>query len=435
MRQESTYRGAVHRLRLLPLAVAAAVAGGVLPLAVPAVEAAAAAPARRIVYTQWDSDAELAQGHGRGVSVVDGALRLTDPVGTRGGYEYGTWNSPWVRPGYRLTELVPSWEGRTPGGSWVKIEVRGRTPKHRSSWDTIADWSLDDREYTRSSSPDSQGDDLGRTAYDTWLTSGVRAWKVRVTLLRRAGGKARPTVDTVGGMASALPSVSSVSTSTPGAGSRAALGTVLPVPMYSQMVHDGEYPEYDGGGEAWCSPTSTTMVLDYYDALPRPRRYRWVPKDYPDRVVPYVARMTYDEGFGGTGNWPFNTAFAASRTGEAFVTRLRSLAEAERFVAAGIPLIASITFSSGELSGAPISSRSGHVLVIVGFTKSGDVVVNDPAASTRSGVRRTYDRGQFEDAWLKRYASGSSMRGSGGLVYVVHDAAHPLPPRGDNRNW
>ena len=56
--------------------------------------------------------------------------------------------------------------------------------------------------------------------------------------------------------------------------------------------------------------------------------------------------------------------------------------------------------------------------MIVGFTATGDVVVNDPAASSASGVRRTYDRGQFEAAWLG---------GSGGTAYVIHDAAHPLP--------
>ena len=64
-------------------------------------------------------------------------------------------------------------------------------------------------------------------------------------------------------------------------------------------------------------------------------------------------------------------------------------------------------------------------MVIVGFTAAGDVVVNDPAARTRAGVRRTYDRAQFERAWL---------RGSGGLVYVIHDAAHPLPA-GARTNW
>ena len=64
--------------------------------------------------------------------------------------------------------------------------------------------------------------------------------------------------------------------------------------------------------------------------------------------------------------------------------------------------------------------------MIVGFTANGDVVVNDPAASTNAGVRRVYDRGQFERVWLGR---------SSGTVYVVRDAAHPLPARGSNRNW
>ena len=53
----------------------------------------------------------------------------------------------------------------------------------------------------------------------------------------------------------------------------------------------------------------------------------------------------------GAGNWPFNTAYAANLTGDAFVTRLTSLREAERFIAAGIPLAASISFSRGQLDG------------------------------------------------------------------------------------
>jgi hypothetical protein len=174
------------------------------------------------------------------------------------------------------------------------------------------------------------------------------------------------------------------------------------------------------------------MVLDYYDALPRERAYSWVREDYPDRVVPHVARMTYDANLRGTGNWPFNTAYAAVLTGEGFVTRLRNLREAQRFIAAGIPVVASVAFGRGELDGAPISSTNGHLMVIVGFRANGDVVVNDPAASTRAGVRRTYDRGQFEDAWLQRLRGGN---GSGGVAYVIHDEDHPLPARGGKRNW
>jgi hypothetical protein len=63
--------------------------------------------------------------------------------------------------------------------------------------------------------------------------------------------------------------------------------------------------------------------------------------------------------------------------------------------------------------------------VIVGFTSTGDPVVNDPAASSDAGVRRTYDRGQFENAWLRK---------SGGAAYVITDDAHPLPA-GGNGSW
>ena len=206
--------------------------------------------------------------------------------------------------------------------------------------------------------------------------------------------------------------------STPGPGR----GVTLDVPQFSQMVHSGEFAQYGGGGEAWCSPTSTAMVLGYYGRLPSASSYAWVgPR--ADPWVDEVARRTYDADYEGTGNWPFNTAYAASRGLDAFVTRLRSLTEAESLVAAGIPVIASVSFSNGALYGAPISSTAGHLLVIVGFTATGDVIVNDPAASSNAGVRRTYNRAQLESAWLG---------GSGGTAYVVHDAAHPLPASAGN---
>ena len=50
-------------------------------------------------------------------------------------------------------------------------------------------------------------------------------------------------------------------------------------------------------------------------------------------------------------------------------------------------------------------------------------------------MRRTYDRGQFENAWLQRYPSGGGMRGSGGLAYVIRDSAHPLPARTAGAPW
>lgn len=361
---------------------------------------ASADPARKISFTRWDAPAVLA--------------------GLPPGVDRAAWTSSWVEPGFALTRLIASWSARTPGNSRVVVEVRGRKGSTTSSWDTLAIWANGDQHVKRTTRS-GQADDLGSVNVDTWMVAGgVTSYQLRVTMRRAAGQKASPRVDMVGAMASLLPSVDDVKTSRPGVASVPG-GTVLDVPRYSQMIHTGHFPEYGAGGEAWCSPTSTSMVLGYYDALPKPKAYRWVGPGHTDPWVDHAARMVYDHEYDGAGNWPFNTAYANTLIGPggtAFVTRLRSLREAERFIKKGIPIVASIAFGAGELTGAPISSSNGHLLVIVGFTESGDVVVNDPAAANRSGVRRTYDRGELEDAWLPA---------SGGTVYVIADAEHPLP--------
>ncbi|MEO5708856.1 MAG: C39 family peptidase [Nocardioidaceae bacterium] len=392
---------------------------------------------RRIAYRAWDTTAELATGTFAGTRASAGKLRLTTPTGRttigRTAYQLGTWTSPSVSPGFGLTELVPSWAASTPEGTLVQVDVRGTSEGGtRSSWDTIGRWARGDGTFRRTSLG-SQSDDLARVATDTWVTKygGFTSWQLRVSLLRRAGSTLTPLVGTVGAMTSDLPAVDSVTTSRPGV----AKGVVLDVPRYSQMVHAGEYPQYGGGGEAWCSPTSTSMVLAYYKLAPPTSEYPWVRKSYVDRGVDHAARMTFDHGYDGTGNWPFNTAYAARYTGHAFVTRFASLRDLEPLVKAGIPVVTSITFARGQLSGAPIGASHGHVVVVVGFTSTGDVVVNDPASRTRAGVRRTYDRGQFEDVWLQRYPTSTGLRGSGGLAYVIRDNAHPLPARGAGATW
>ncbi len=192
----------------------------------------------------------------------------------------------------------------------------------------------------------------------------------------------------------------------------------LAVPMSSQMIHKGEYPEWGGGGEAWCSPTSTSMVMRYFGKGPTAADYAWT--SFQDGFVDHAARYTFDYAYDGTGNWPFNTAYAARHSLDAFVTRLYTLRDAEAFINAGIPLVASIAFGKGELDGAPISSTPGHLVVIRGFTSAGSVIVNDPAASKNSTVRRVYNRAQFEKAW---------QRGSGGVVYVIRPDQPGAPGR------
>jgi hypothetical protein len=412
------YRGVVRRLALLLLVPLLAVL--VAPPGAADAPTARRDPVRLIADAGWDLGQDWRTGDKQGVRVRKGALVLAETSASRryGGtrYDVGQWTSAWTSPGFGVTELIGSWQAATPRNSWVEVRVRGRVGEQTSSWDVLGRWAANDRRVRRTSVA-GQGDDLAHVAVDTWKVEdpgGVASYQVQVRLMRRSGATSpSPSVDALHAVATRLPAALP-SVSAPGP----AAGVTLDVPRYSQMSHVGHSPKYGGGGEAWCSPTSTSMVLGYYDRLPAPATYAWVGAGHTDPWVDQAARATYDAAYEGTGNWAFNTAFAATLADEAFVTRLPDLRAAERYVAAGIPLVASVSFRSGELSGAPISSTAGHLLVIVGFTESGDVVVNDPASRSRSGVRRTYDRAELEAAWLG---------GSGGVVYVIRDAAHPLP--------
>jgi hypothetical protein len=194
------------------------------------------------------------------------------------------------------------------------------------------------------------------------------------------------------------------------------------VPPYSQALHRGEYPEFSGGGEAWCSPASTAMVMAFHGAEAQPEEYAWVQSTCPAPWIDHAAASMYDPAFGGAGNWAFNAAYAAAHGLTAFVTRLTGLDDAELFIAAGLPLVASLTFNAEQLTGAGYGT-AGHLLVICGFTDSGDVIVNDPAShqiASDSEVRATYRREEFERVWIG---------GSGGIVYVIYPPGAPLPPR------
>jgi hypothetical protein len=296
----------------------------------------------------------------------------------------------------------------------VLVQVRN-TDGTASSRKDLGRWASGDALVKRSSAG-TQSDAVAKVATDTVVagTAPLTQYRLFVKLMRRAGDPS-PTVAALGAVTS-RPPTTVPRTSAPLSSKPVELG----VPRYSQMVHRGEDPEYGGGGEAWCSPTSLSMVLGYYRRLPDPSTYTWVKSTYEQRWVNAVARSTYDHAYDGTGNWPFNTAYAATRVSGAFVTRLADLRMAERFLRVGIPLIVSIRFSPGGLNGAPISSTAGHLVVLRGISAAGNAIVNDPAAPTSRTVRRVYNRAQFERAWLN---------GSAGMAYVVHPATRPLPAR------
>jgi hypothetical protein len=367
-----------------------------------------------------------------GVRIVraTGTFDYTDPhTGTTATWESATWTSPVHRVPAPATELISSWNAQTPAGTWIQVELLGTytdgtaTPAY-----VMGRWTAGDGpEDIRRTSVDGQGDGKSSIWTDTFAiddaTAGplLASYQLRLTLFRKPGSRLTPTVWRLGAMASHIPDRFTVPASVPGAGA----GVELTVPRYSQNIHKGQYPQYDNGGEAWCSPTSSTMVIEYWGRGPSTADLAWVDPSYADPQVDQGARYTYDYQYQGCGNWPFNAAYAATYPDlQGVITRLHSLNDVERLIKAGIPVITSQSFLASELDGAGYGT-SGHLMCVAGFTPEGDVVANDPASDSDAAVRNIYKRSQFETVWLrtKRHnASGGVSSGTGGVCYLYFPA-------------
>jgi hypothetical protein len=367
--------------------------------------------------------ADFARGAGSGVT-ASGALALADTGLSSGSYEdpygaskiafeSGTWTSEWTAVSFPFDELVASWNADTPAGTWIRVETQGRGSGRDTKFYTMIVWASGDGDIHRTSAA-GQNDADGDVNVDTFTRAKdappLDTYRLRVTLYRRAGFLVTPTVRLLAAMTSAA-----FKYDIPSPFSGTAID--LSVPTFSQEIHKGEFPEYDGGGEAWCSPTSTAMVLAFHGAGPSEDDLTNFPGDrYDDPQVDYAARATYEWSYKGAGNWPLNVAYASRFGLEGFVTRLRSLSEAQLFIEASIPLVASI---NGKLPGFLFGETKGHLLVIRGFDRKGDVITNDPAAPTDEDTHKTYGRADFERVWLG---------GSGGIVYVMYPRGKALPP-------
>ena len=114
---------------------------------------------------------------------------------------------------------------------------------------------------------------------------------------------------------------------------------------------------------AFASATSTEMVAEYWGKRPSAQDLAWVDPSFADPSVDHAARFIYDKDYDGTGNWPFNTAYASTLGLAGHITRLHSLAELEQYIKAGIPVVTSQSFRADELDGAGYGT-SGHLMVI-----------------------------------------------------------------------
>jgi hypothetical protein len=344
--------------------------------------------------TEKPDKAQTAERRGRAFVAVE-TLNLVE---TR--TDERLFETPEIAAGVAADEIVVSWnlDGRPDIG--IQIEARVWLRDRWTKYYHLGSWSQDGVTYPRSSvngQKDSDGDVatdtlvLKRPAEKIQLRVTLRGavqenWKPKFLGVSFAETKAKP---------APLPSNKSV------------WGKELAVP--------GKWQSGWPGASGWCSPTSTAMALAFWS------KERNRPElDIP---VPQAARAIFDRVYDGTGNWPFNTAFAGSFPGmRAYVTRLSDIRQLEDWIAAGIPPVVSCSYDL--LKGMKRDRDPGHLLVCNGFTQNGDIVLNDPAYHPERGEvsRRVFPRANFLRAWAR----------SKNTVYLIYptDAKTPADPYG-----
>lgn len=154
------------------------------------------------------------------------------------------------------------------------------------------------------------------------------------------------------------------------------------VPQISQMASGHK------DSNRICSPTSVTMVLQYYGK---------------DAKLFDTARGTFDTGKEIYGNWPQNAAYSGEQGMKAYTKCCKSINPIKNLISKNIPVVASVVSQTAEeLDGSGQGFPSGHLMVVVGFCiKDGIeyIVVNDPAADTDNEVRRYYRLDQWVKVW------------------------------------
>lgn len=328
---------------------------------------------------------------------LSGCLRVTRDDPTAGGVV----ESPNVEVRGGFDHLIVSWNALAPLGSYLTIYARGRVEGEWTKWYTMGIWNRGGCPQHRTSVK-GQEDDHGTVDCDVMkLKKLADAFSVKVEL-SSTDGQSHPCLRFL--------AVNVIDSSVASVGIpplKHVWGTELDVPPLCQISA--------AGGRGWCSPTSTAMLLGYWSKrLGRPELGVGITE---------TAHACHDEAWGGTGNWPFNTAHAAEFGGiRAYVTRFAGVSQIERWIERGIPVIVSV--HSSRLRREDSDTDPGHLMVVRGFTSDGDPIFNDPWP--RGGraedapkdfppedLRKVFKREDLEYAWL-------GPQNSSGTVYLIY---------------
>lgn len=315
-----------------------------------------------------------------------------------GGVLRGVIESPVIESPFPFDTAYLSWNATTPKGSYVIAYLQARSNGVWGRWYKMAVWAKEPTLWKRTTFDGEKDSIAYANCSEMSCVKKADAIKIRMQL-ETADGQTYPTLRFVGLQFSDSPKCNE-----PGEPNKAAWGKDINVPILSQL----SVPH----GSVWCSATSTTMVLRYWgEQLNR--------RDLTTIGITQAANGIVDASFGGTGNWPFNTAFAGSHPGiRAYILRLANISQIEDWIAKGVPVIVSVDYNKlRHRAGGPM----GHLMVIRGFTEDGKPIFNDPWGDPKdlSKLKKVFTREDLEGAWL-------GGAGSFGTVYIIYPENHKV---------
>ncbi len=302
---------------------------------------------------------------------------------------HGTWTSDQIDTAFEFTEFLPSWNATVPSDTGVCFEVKTRDARSGewSPWLYMGQWGRtpmmdDEQRVLRFPHGAVNVDNLV-------LDQPANAYQFRATLLSFAIDR------------SVNPSIRRITVSYSGVVDDPAERKKLspPIQIDGDWARSLPVPFRAQGAEVKplsaqiCSPTSTSMVMAYWGV---------------DRPTQENALAIYDEAHDMFGNWNRAVQRAGSLGLDAWLARFRNWDQVKAMIARGQPIVAGIKFKKGEFPSSVLSATAGHLIVIRGFTKDGDVIVNDPGSRLRgNGV--VYKANELAHAWFDH----------GGVGYVI----------------
>lgn len=157
---------------------------------------------------------------------------------------------------------------------------------------------------------------------------------------------------------------------------------VIDVPPLSQL-------DVPGIGNVICSPTSVSMVLNYYNK---------------DVTHVDTAKEVLDVTYNIYGNWTFNASYAGTFDNlNARVEYIHNFDDVVNYIKNDVPVVFSITTTKLEdLTNSIMAFPSGHLIVLIGFKQIDGIwhgVFNDPAEYSNEKVLRYYSMDEMLKVW------------------------------------